>query len=69
MRFNIYDRFVLEVIREKGQWLSYRTGEGIRRKVHELVIPSDLNESDLIVYLDDVLHELASPGTEIKILE
>jgi len=68
MRFNIYGRFVLEIEREQGRWVPYRTGAGVRREEYGIVIPANLEEKDLIDYLEDLLHELATPGTSITIL-
>lgn len=66
MRFDIYGRFVVEVIREDDCWIAYRVGEGIRRRAPDLVIPSDIDSSELVTFLDDVYHELACPGQRIR---
>lgn len=68
MRFNIYGRFQLEVRREQGHWMAYRLTPGKRVLEDELVIPPDVDESELAVYLDDIYHELAGPGQEIEVL-
>ncbi len=69
MKFNVYDRFVLEIIQEKGQWKAYRVGDGAKIPDNDLIIPPDLDSSELITFLDDMLHELARPGQEIKFLD
>ena len=66
MKFNIYNRFILEIVRENDQWLVFRTGEGTRRRERDLFIPSDLDSSELAGFLDDIYHELAEPGQQIK---
>ena len=68
MRFNIYGRFQLEVWREQESWVAYRLTPGKRVVEDELVIPADLAEHELAVYLDDIFHELAGPGQEIELL-
>ena len=68
MRFNIYGRFQLEVRREQESWVAYRLTPGKRVLEDELVIPADVDASELAVYLDDIFHELAGPGQEIEVL-
>jgi hypothetical protein len=65
MRFDVYDRFQLEVVREKGQWVAYRLGLG-RRAPANLAIPSWVAPSEIATYLDDLLHELARPGQTVR---
>ena len=67
MRFDVYDRFQLEVVREKGQWIAYRLELG-RRRPANLAIPSWVAPSEMATYLDDLLHELAKPGQSVRIL-
>lgn len=69
MKYNIYGRFVLEVVREHGRWVAYRVGTGLKRLENNLVIPSTLKASELPSYLDDVYHEMAQPGQEIVALD
>jgi len=68
MRFNIYGRFQLEVRREQESWVAYRLTHGKRVLEDELVIPADMEVSELAVYLDDIFHELAGPGQSIESL-
>jgi hypothetical protein len=65
MRFDVYGRFQLEVVRERGQWVVYRLGDG-KRAPAELAIPSWVAQNELATYLDDLLHELAGPGQSIR---
>ena len=68
MRFNIYGRFQIEVRREHESWVAYRLTPGKRVLEDELVIPGDVDASELAIYLDDIFHELAGPGQEIEAL-
>ena len=65
MRFDVYDRFQLEVVREKGRWVAYRLGLG-RRSPAKLAIPSWVAPSEMATYLDDLLHELSGPGETVR---
>ena len=59
MRFDVYGRFKLEVVREGNQWAVYRLEIGKRIKVREFAIPSSLREAEIGTFLDDIYHELA----------
>ena len=69
MKFNIYDRFVLEIIRKEKRWIAFRIGEGVKMPESNLIVPQDLEESDLIIFVEDIFHELAQPGKSIEILD
>ena len=69
MRFDIYGRYQLEVVRQDNAWTVYRTDGGKRRPETDLVIPSSVAAADVPMYLDDLLHELASPGATIRRLD
>jgi hypothetical protein len=69
MRFDIYGRYRLDVVRETDSWVVYRLGEGKRRRDPELVIPSHLTADEIGTYLDDLFHEWAFPGAEIRRLD
>lgn len=68
MKFSIYGRKVVEVIRDGSGWSAFYLGnEGKKRKADGLVIPSTVREEDLVEYLADVFHEMATPANhEIK---
>ncbi|MBB1626396.1 hypothetical protein [Achromobacter sp. UMC71] len=68
MRFNIYNRFQLEIVREGAAWACYQGGAGKRVRAAGLVIPSELTAGELAEYLDDIYHELARPGDTISVL-
>jgi hypothetical protein len=69
MKFNIYNRFVLEIIRKEKRWIAFRIGEGVKVPESNLIIPQDLEESELIYFIEDIYHEFAQPGKSIENLE
>ncbi|MGI9508529.1 MAG: DUF7661 family protein [Geminicoccaceae bacterium] len=66
MRFDIYGRFQLEVVRDGDRWSAYRLDNGKRRSMPDLIVPSGLHADDVGTYLDDMLHEWAKPGKAIR---
>nr|WP_234401253.1 hypothetical protein [Pseudoalteromonas sp. T1lg23B] len=51
----------MSVIKLEQQWLLFiESDSGIRSRVYDVVIPPDLDESELASYLDDIYHEFAS---------
>jgi len=68
MKFDIYTRFQVEVRRESNAWVVYRSGLGKCSRLHDLLIPFQLTEDEIAVYLDDIFHEYAGPGQEIRCL-
>ncbi len=65
MRFDIYGRFQVDVRREGDSWEVYRLAPGKRARMDDIVIPATLKADEIIVYLDDIFHELASFGQRI----
>lgn len=68
MRFDVYGRFRIEIVREGGAWVAYRVGQGLRR-AEEILIPGDLAATELAAFLDGVYHELAAPGRSVRRLD
>ena len=66
MRFDIYGRYQLEVVRKDERWIMYELDYGKRRLTTDFVIPASLRPDELATYLDDMLHELARPGDNIQ---
>ena len=71
MRFDIYGRYQLEIVREDERWVAYRIDldqleSGKRRLMSDFAIPSSMRPDEVQVYLDDMLHELARPEDTIK---
>ena len=65
MKFDVYGRFRLEVMRENNEWVVYRLGAGTRAK-SELVIPSWVTAAGVAAYLDDLFHELSGPNDLVR---
>ncbi|WP_426101938.1 DUF7661 family protein [Massilia sp. TSP1-1-2] len=66
MKFNIYGRFQVEVRREDNCWQVYRIALGKRGRMNDVVIPSHLEEEEIVTYLDDIFHELAGIGQRVE---
>ena len=69
MRFDIYGRYQLEVVRENELWIIYRLDNGKRCTFSDFAIPASLRPDELARYLDDMLHELAGLGDDIRRLD
>jgi hypothetical protein len=65
MKFNIYDRFILDVVRVNDRWDAFELDSGKRMRVTDFATPAWLDESQLPQYLDDIFHESAKPGDAI----
>ena len=68
MKFDIYGRFELEVLRENDVWVVYRVGLGVRSRDDGLIIPPSLQPEEIAIYLDDLFHELAGRGQSVRVL-
>lgn len=61
LRFDVFGRLV-GILREGGRWRALYVGrEGRHRDAPEIVIPPDLDESELARFLGDLFHESARP--------
>ena len=58
LKFDIYRRFQLEVLRENNAWVVYRLGLGTRSRTNDVVLPAELEAGELATFLDDLFHEL-----------
>ncbi len=68
MKFNVYGRFQVEVLRDADGWVAYRTALGKRTKI-QLAIPGDIRTPQEIArYLDDMFHEAARPGEAVSVI-
>ncbi|MDO6620593.1 hypothetical protein [Shewanella sp. 6_MG-2023] len=46
---------------DQPRWLLFRdSGTGLRSRIHEVIIPPELKETELAGYLDDIFHENAT---------
>jgi hypothetical protein len=69
MKFDVYGRFFVDVIRESGGWIVYRIDQGRRQRMEDLVLADDVHPEDIPHALEDLLHEYAAPETTIKKIE
>lgn len=65
MKFDVYGRFTLEVVRENDQWRVYRLSPGKRVPEPGIVLPANLDRAEIGQALDDLFHELARPGESV----
>ena len=66
MKFDVYGRFRLEVEREGDRWVAYKLEDGKRLVQRGLIIPATFEPSEIATYLDDLFHEMASPGDCVR---
>jgi hypothetical protein len=68
MKFDVYGRFQLEVLRENNAWVAYRPGLGTRSLDSSIIIPESLSPDEIAGYLDDLFHELCGLGEIIRVV-
>ncbi|REL35709.1 hypothetical protein DXX92_10360 [Thalassotalea euphylliae] len=60
IKFDVFGK-KMSVMKKELEWQLFNDSEtGIHTRVYDVVIPSDLNESELEKYLDDIYHEYSS---------
>ena len=60
IKFNVFGK-AMSVHRKEHQWHLYNeSATGLRSRVYDVVIPSELEATQLGQYLDDIYHEYAS---------
>ena len=60
IEFDVFGKRI-SVQRKDGEWLLFRVSNtGVRARVHEVVIPAELEETELATYLADIYHEAAT---------
>ena len=60
LQFDVFGKKMV-IQRLNGEWLLFSlSSSGIRSRVYDVAIPSDLSKDDLALYLDDIFHESAS---------
>ncbi|KJY72530.1 hypothetical protein TW78_11395 [Vibrio coralliilyticus] len=58
----------MSVERRNDEWILYQESEtGMRVKIYDVYIPSELAENELLTFLDDMYHEHAT-ATQTKVL-
>lgn len=66
MKFSVYGRFELEVVREGDAWVAYRLAPGKRIRADDVLIPASILPAEIGTYLDDLFHELSGPGQRVQ---
>ncbi len=52
----------MQIQRENNQWQLYILGtDGKKRPVQDIVIPPELTADEVLVFIADIYHELATP--------
>jgi hypothetical protein len=69
MKFDIYGRLIVEVIRNGEDWEVYLMEQGRRLRMDDVAIPPETPMDRIPYYLEDLWHESASPGKEIRRLD
>ena len=61
MKFDIFGKKQLEVVRRDVRWVAYYSnGNGLRRIADDIAIPAELASSELEEYIADIFHEWAA---------
>lgn len=64
MRLDVFGKEI-ELVRKHEQWLVFYPGsDGKKRLADDLIVPSELAESELPGYFSDLCHEWAAPGRD-----
>ena len=60
IKFDVFGK-QMSVIIKQHEWLLFNESDtGVRSRVYDVVITSELTEDELATYLDDIYHECAS---------
>lgn len=70
MKLNAYGRKI-EIVKMADNWIVYFLGnEGKKRTAHDIIIPSEIVNNEIIQYLEDILHEWAtSSNNQIIVID
>lgn len=70
MKLNVFGRCI-EAVRRIDKWNVYYLGnEGKRRMAEDIIIPSSVQEDDLVEYIADLCHEWATPNkSQVTVLD
>ena len=66
LKFDIYGRFEIEVVRQNGEWVVFQNGAGLKVPRRDVAIPREVGEDSLKQFLDDHFHEWAKPGDAVR---
>jgi len=59
-KFDVFGT-VISIHKKDGEWLLFKESvTGIRSRVYDVVIPSELESCELEKYLDDIYHKYSS---------
>ena len=62
--FDVFGTF-MRVDRRDGQWRLFKvSADGKSSRIHDIFIPEDIHEGELITFLDDMFHEYSSPAND-----
>ncbi|MFY8274927.1 DUF7661 family protein [Pseudoalteromonas sp. SSDWG2] len=60
IKFDVFGK-QMSVIKKEHEWQLFNESDtGMRARVYDVIIPSDINEEELAQYLDDIYHEYSS---------
>jgi hypothetical protein len=68
MRFDVFGKFQIELARRDGKWIVSRFGQGMGSPL-DLAIPPEYDMARALRFLEDLWHESAGPGREIRRIE
>ena len=60
MKIDAYGK-MFEVTCDRGLWKIFSLGEGKKSPVSEIAIPPHLNKEEVLEFLEDLMHEMATP--------
>lgn len=66
MKFDVYGRLQIEIVREGESWTAYQLEPGKRIALHDFSIPAWMSTDEIAVYLDDIYHEMGGPGDVVR---
>jgi hypothetical protein len=74
MRFNMYDQFILGVVRPNGGWskgrpIAYIEDDEKCVPLFDLLIPNELDDEELARYISGKFSTFAQPGKRIGALD
>jgi hypothetical protein len=60
IKFNVFGKS-MSILKKDEEWQLFNESDtGMRSRVYDVVIPSDLEPTELGTYLDDIYHEYSS---------
>ena len=66
MRYSVYGKFNVEVVRRDNDWSVFRIGQGVKRLDPDIYIDPDATKAEILVALDDAFHEFATSDTTVE---